>query len=166
MHYLLYLPCKLFSSLCLTKKRKKGERKRKKAGTESRKFGKDYFSSDFLKNNLIYLFIFGCVGSQLLHRLSLVVEWGFLFIAVFRLLTVVTSLVMVQWCQTAQASGVEACGLSSQGSQALKHRLKSSGTWAQLPHGTWDLPRSGIEPLSPVLAGEFFTTEPLGKTLQ
>ena len=24
----------------------------------------------------------------------------------------------------------------------------------------WDLPRSGIEPLSPVLAGGFFTTEP------
>ena len=29
-----------------------------------------------------------------------------------------------------------------------------------MPHGTWDLPRAGIEPLSPVLAGEFFTTEP------
>ena len=26
-----------------------------------------------------------------------------------------------------------------------------------------DLPRSGIEPVSPALAGRFFTTEPLGK---
>ena len=27
----------------------------------------------------------------------------------------------------------------------------------------WDLPRSGIEPVSPALAGGFFTTEPPGK---
>ena len=27
----------------------------------------------------------------------------------------------------------------------------------------WDLPRSRIEPLSPALAGGFFTTEPPGK---
>ena len=29
--------------------------------------------------------------------------------------------------------------------------------------GTWDLPGSGIEPVSPTLAGGFFTTEPPGK---
>ena len=28
----------------------------------------------------------------------------------------------------------------------------------------WDLPRSGIEPMSPALAGGFFTTEPPGKS--
>ena len=27
----------------------------------------------------------------------------------------------------------------------------------------WDLPRSGMEPLSPALAGRFFTTKPSGK---
>ena len=27
----------------------------------------------------------------------------------------------------------------------------------------WDLPRPGVEPVSPALAGRFFTTEPLGK---
>ena len=27
----------------------------------------------------------------------------------------------------------------------------------------WDLPRSGIEPMSPALAGRFFATEPPGK---
>ena len=27
----------------------------------------------------------------------------------------------------------------------------------------WDLPRSGIKPVSPALAGSFFTTEPPGK---
>ena len=29
----------------------------------------------------------------------------------------------------------------------------------------WDLPGSGIEPMSPALTGEFFTTEPPGKLL-
>ena len=54
-------------------------------------------------------------------------------------------------------------GLSSCGSWALEHRLNSCVTWAQLLHGTWDQPGSGIESVSPVLAGEFFTTESLGK---
>ena len=31
--------------------------------------------------------------------------------------------------------------------------------------GMWDLPRSGIEPVSPALAGGFFTTESPGKPL-
>ena len=39
-------------------------------------------------------------------------------------------------------------------------RLRSCGTQAQLPRGMWDLPGSGIEPVSPALAGGFFTTEP------
>ena len=29
----------------------------------------------------------------------------------------------------------------------------------------WDPPGTGIEPVSPALAGVFFTTEPLGKPL-
>ena len=43
-----------------------------------------------------------------------------------------------------------------------EHRL-NSGTWATMLHGTWDLPRPGIEPMSPALAGGFFTTELPGK---
>ena len=43
--------------------------------------------------------------------------------------------------------------------------LCSCGAWASLLHGTWDLPGSGIEPVSPALAGGFFTTEPPGKPL-
>ena len=35
------------------------------------------------------------------------------------------------------------------------------GAWVQLLRGMWDLPRSGIEPVSPAMAGRFFTTEPL-----
>ena len=52
---------------------------------------------------------------------------------------------------------------SSCGSRTLKHRLSSCGPQALLLHGMWNLRRSGIEFMSPVLAGRFFTTEPLGK---
>ena len=43
--------------------------------------------------------------------------------------------------------------------------LKSQVRWSGIPisfriHSMWSLPGSGIKPVSPVLAGEFFTTEP------
>ena len=59
------------------------------------------------------------------------------------------------------ASIVAASGVSSCSSQALDHRLNSCGT--RLFHSMWDLPRSGTEPVSPALAGGFFTTELPGK---
>ena len=59
----------------------------------------------------------------------------------------------------------QAVGLSSCGSWARETRLSSCGTWAQLLRGMWELPRPGIEPVSPALAGRFFTTEPPGKPL-
>jgi len=38
--------------------------------------------------------------------------------------------------------------------------------WSRLPFPSpWNLPNSGTEPISPALAGEFFTTEPPGKPL-
>ena len=42
-------------------------------------------------------------------------------------------------------------------------RLSNCGSWAQLLHGMWDLPRPGLEPLSPALAGRFSTAVPPGK---
>ena len=50
--------------------------------------------------------------------------------------------------------------LSICGSQALEHRLNNCGPRAQLLFSMWDLPGSGIEPVSPALAGRLFTTEP------
>ena len=48
-------------------------------------------------------------------------------------------------------------------SLALEHRLNSCGKYAWLFWGTWDLPGSGIKPVSHALAGRFFTIEPPGK---
>ena len=42
-------------------------------------------------------------------------------------------------------------------------RLSNCGSWAQLLPGMWDLPRPGLEPVSPALAGRFSTTAPPGK---
>ena len=66
-----------------------------------------------------------------------------LFIAVRGPLTVAASLVAEHRLQT--------------------RRLSSSGSRAQLLHGTRDPPRPGLEPVSPALAGRFSTTAPPGK---
>ena len=42
-------------------------------------------------------------------------------------------------------------------------RLSSRGSRAQSLRGMWDLPRPGLEPVSPALAGRFSTTAPPGK---
>ena len=42
-------------------------------------------------------------------------------------------------------------------------RLSSCGSRALLLRGMWDLPRPGLEPVSPALAGRFSTTAPPGK---
>ena len=70
-------------------------------------------------------------------------KWGPLFIAVRGSLTIVASLVAEHRLQT--------------------RRLSSCGSRAQLLHGMWDLPRPGLEPVSPALAGRFSATAPPGK---
>ena len=44
-----------------------------------------------------------------------------------------------------------------------KRGLGSCGTQPLVFRGVWDLPGPGIEPVSPALVGEFFTTEPQRK---
>ena len=70
-------------------------------------------------------------------------EWGPLFIAVRGPLTVAASPVAEHRLQT--------------------RRLSNCGSQAQLLRGMWDLPRPGLEPVSPALAGRFPTTAPPGK---
>ena len=70
-------------------------------------------------------------------------KWGPLFIAVCRPLTIAASLVAEHRLQT--------------------RRLSNCGSRAQLLRGMWDLPRPGLKPVSPALAGRFSTTAPPGK---
>ena len=68
---------------------------------------------------------------------------GPLFIAVRGPLTIAASLVAERRLQT--------------------HRLSNCGSRAHLLRGMWDLPRPGLEPVSPALAGRFSTTAPPGQ---
>ena len=70
-------------------------------------------------------------------------KWGPLFIAVRGPLTIAASLVAEHRLQT--------------------RRLSSCGSRAQLRRGMWDLPKPGLEPVSPALAGGFSATAPPGK---
>ena len=70
-------------------------------------------------------------------------KWGPFFIAVCGPLTVAASLLAEHRLQT--------------------RRLSNCGSQAQPLRSTWDLPRAGLEPVSPALAGRFSTTAPPGK---
>ena len=74
------------------------------------------------------------------------------FIAVWVFLLVALSRELLSYC-IVQASLVS------------EHRLQALRL-QQLPSGIWNLPWSGMEPMSPALTGGFFTTEPPGKPLK
>ena len=85
-------------------------------------------------------------------------EWGLLFVTVHRLLTVVASLL---WSMGSRHTDLSSCC-----SPALELGLSGCGTRAYLLCGMWDLPRPGMEPESPALAGRFLFTAPRGKSKQ
>ena len=102
----------------------------------------------------IYLFLAGFGLHFCVRAFSSCGERGPLFIAVRGPLTVAASLVAEHRLQTRRLSSCDvASGLSSCGSRA------------QLLRGMWDLPRPGLEPVSPALAGRLSTTAPPGKPL-
>ena len=66
-------------------------------------------------------------------------------------------------CYGAWALVFAACRLNNCGSWVPERRLSSCGTWALLLCGFWDLPRPGMEPMSPASAGKFLTTREVHK---
>ena len=99
----------------------------------------------FFLSLFIYLFL-AVLGLRFCARaFSSCGKQGPLFIAVRGPLTIAASLVAEHRLQT--------------------HRLSSCGSRAQLLRSTRDLPRPGLEPVSPALAGGFSTTAPPGKPM-
>ena len=90
-----------------------------------------------------------------------------LFLAESRLFLVAAGGVLSRCGAWASHCGSFSCG----GAQALGAwvsvdaacRLRGCGKPCSLPCSIWDLPRPGIEPMSPALAGGFLTIEPSGK---
>ena len=65
-------------------------------------------------------------------------------------------------------SSLRCAGLSPSRPLVEEHRLQTRrlincGSRAQLLRGMWDLPRPGLEPVTPALAGRLSTTAPPGK---
>ena len=56
------------------------------------------------------------------------------------------------WLLLLQSTGPKSPGFSS------------CGTWAYLLHGMWNIPRPGVEPMSPPVAGRFLAAGPLGRS--
>ena len=119
--------------------------------------GKDLFFK------LIYLFLAVLGLCCCTRAFSSCGERGLLFVVVRRLLLAVASLVAEHGLQARGLQQLWCMGFSSCGLWALERRLGSCGTRAQLLCSMWDLPRPGLKPMSPALAGEFLTTVPPGK---
>ena len=106
----------------------------------------------FFIYNFISFFIFGSTGPSLLHgffsncgKQGLLPRWG-------------------AWAS--HCGGFSCCRVWAPGPQTsavAAHGLSSCGIQAQFLQGMWDLPGPGVKPVSPALAGGFFTTEPPGK---
>ena len=110
-----------------------------------------YPPKDTLKIIYLFLAVLGlscCVGFSLVSA-----RGGYCLVAGFSL----------RWLLSLQSTVSRLHGLSSCGYQALEYRLNSCSAQTQVLRSMWDLPRSGIEPMSPALAGGFFTFEPPGK---
>ena len=74
------------------------------------------------------------------------------------------SLVLLQGPLTAVAPLVASTGLGPWASAIAARRLSSCGTKAWSLGGMWNPPGPGLEPVSPALAGGFFSTGPSGKS--
>ena len=96
----------------------------------------------------ILFFFFGWAGSQFLRASFLQLQ------SVATLVACVGSSCGPQ-ALGAWVSVVVTQGLISCGSWALEHGLSSYGSQAWLLCNMWHLPRPGIEPVSPALAGRF-----------
>ena len=95
----------------------------------------------FFKKNYLFMVVLGLRFYA--RALSSCGKRGPLFIAVRGPLTIAASLAVEHRLQT--------------------RRLSNYGSRAQLLHGMWDLPRPGLEPVYPALAGRLSTTAPPGK---
>ena len=108
-------------------------------------YNKCYNMDHFFFNFYLFIYSFMAVlGLRCCVRaFSSCGKWGPLFIMVRGPLIIAASLVEEHRLQT--------------------RRLSNCGSRAQVLCGMWDLPRPGLEPVSPALAGRFSTTAPPGK---
>ena len=112
--------------------------------------------------NMEYLSIYLCLFNFFFFFFILIYFWlCWVFVSVQGLSLVAAS---------GGHSSSQCMGLSLSRPLVAEHRLQtrrlsSCGSRAQLLRGMWDLPRPGLEPVSPALAVRFSTTAPPEKPL-
>ena len=115
---------------------------------------------------IVILFFF----KAFLHDTSNIIFFNFIYLFIYLWLCWV--FISVLGLSLVVASGghssLRCAGLSLSRPLVAEHRLQTCrlsncGSRAQLLRGMWDLPRPGLEAVSPSLAGRFSTTAPPGK---
>ena len=101
----------------------------------------------------VFFFFFPVLGLCHTWAFSSCSEQGLHLVYMYWFLIQVAPLVVERRLSGTQASLTAACG------------LRSCGPRAQFLCGMWDLPRPGVEPGSPELAGRVLSTVPPGKSL-
>ena len=93
-------------------------------------------------------------------------EPGLLFTAVHGRLIAVSSLIAEHRLWVHGLRQMQLMGSVVVAQRARARRLSSRSAWAPLLHGIWNLPRPGIEPMSPALVGRFLATVPPREVLK
>ena len=111
-------------------------------------------TSHYFFLRFIYLFM-AALGLRCCTWPSLVeASRGYPLVAIHGLLIVMAFLA---------STGSRMRGLSNCNSWAIERQLSNCGLQAQSSRGMWDLPGSGLEFVSPALAGRFLSPAPPGK---
>ena len=180
---LAWIPEEKISSL----KRKKRKRKKKKVAEQARKWvllRHIYSNNQRLKSDNSMGYQKTLRQSQASQILVLALLLSFFLLLLFFLMWMHFYLFIYFWLcwvfvsvrglslvvASRGHSSSQCAGLSLSRPLVAEHRLQtcrlsSCGSRAQLLRGIWDLPRPGLEPVSPALAGRFSTTAPPGKPL-
>ena len=87
---------------------------------------------------------------------------------IFKFIYLLMTVLGLRFCARAFSSCGKQGPLTIAASLVAEHRLQTRrlsncGSRAQLLRGMWDLPRPGLKPVSPALAGRLSTTAPPGK---
>ena len=119
------------------------------------------WSSTFCSQHCIFFLLFEAYTSFILSFIINVFNFWLCWVFV-------DTWALLSW-KAGSYSSVLSAGFSLQWLLLLRstgswHRLSSCGPWAYLLCRTWDLPRAGIEPVSPALAGGILSTVPPGKS--
>lgn len=121
----------------------------------------DYYMRKIISNDILQF------KEELCHYSILSYPFFVFLNIIYLLFLILFAIGLYCWAQTFSSSGAQAfhcCGSACHGAQVLgaDSSVEQLHAWVQLFLGMWNLPRPGIELLSPSLVGRVLTTGTLG----